>query len=165
MLCSVNTPAGQVAVFAAAGMVLCAFLLWSGRTTSTSFFRGALVSAPLGIFALHQHMLASRSDLVLAFALYPVTDPLAMLTVLAIAVGVLVGFLAWSKQSKSHSFFLGVLAGIGLVLSFDIVWVHWISELHHITNTRMDLILEPLFVLVGIVFMWFGITRERSGAV
>jgi hypothetical protein len=55
----------------------------------------------------------------------------------------------------------GVLAGSGLVLSFDIVWVHWLFGRHHVTNTREDLVLEPLFVLTGLALMWFGITRER----
>jgi len=50
---------------------------------------------------------------------------------------------------------------MGFVLSVDIVWVHWVFGLHHITNTRMDLVLEPLFVLLGLVFLWFAITRER----
>ena len=73
----------------------------------------------------------------------------------------LVGFLLWSKRATSASFFWGVLAGTGFVLSFDIVWVHWIFGLHHLTNTKMDLVLEPLLVLLGLVFLWFAITRER----
>jgi hypothetical protein len=28
----------------------------------------------------------------------------------------------------------------------------------------MDLVLEPLLVLVGLVFLWFAITRERRQA-
>lgn len=55
---------------------------------------------------------------------------------------------------------LGVLAGTGLVLSFDIVWVHWVFGLHRLTNTRMDLVLEPLLVVLGIAFLCFGIRRE-----
>lgn len=61
----------------------------------------------------------------------------------------------------SASFFLGVLAGTGFILSFDIVWVHWIFGLHLLTNTQMDLVLEPLFVLLGLAFLWFATTRER----
>jgi len=81
--------------------------------------------------------------------------------VLTVAVAVLVGFLLWTKRATSASFFLGVLAGTGFVLSFDIVWVHWIFGLHYLTNTQMDLVLEPLFVLLGLAFLWFAITRER----
>src|SRR5207244_442879 len=67
----------------------------------------------------------------------------------------------WSRRSTSTSFFLGTLAGVGFVLSFDIVWVHWIFGLHHLTNTQMDLVLEPLLVLLGLAFLWFAITQER----
>ncbi len=63
---------------------------------------------------------------------------------IAVAVAVLIGFLLWSYRATSASFFRGTLAGIGLVLSFDIVWVHWIFGLHHLTNTQMDIVLEPL---------------------
>jgi len=77
---------------------------------------------------------------------------------------VLNGFLIWSMRATSASFFRGVLAGNGLVLSVDIIWVHWIFGLHHLTNTQMDLVLEPLLVLVGLVFLWFAITRERRQA-
>ena len=87
--------------------------------------------------------------------------PAGQIAVLTVAVAVLIGFLLWSKRATSASFFWGALAGTGLILSFDIVWVHWIFGLHHLTNTEMDLVLEPLFVLVGLAFLWFGITRER----
>ena len=80
------------------------------------------------------------------------------------AVAALIGFLLWSKRATSASFFWGVLAGTGFVLSFDIVWVHWIFGLHHLTNTQMDLVLEPLLVLLGLLFLWFAITRERHQA-
>jgi hypothetical protein len=106
----------------------------------------------------------TQPDPVLAFTLYPVTAPAGQLAVLAVAVAALVGFLLWSKRATSASFFWGVLAGMGFVLSFDIVWVHWIFGLHHLTNTQMDLVLEPMLVLLGLVFLWFAITRERRQA-
>lgn len=93
--------------------------------------------------------------------MFPVNTMAGRLGVLVVAVMVLVGFLLWSRRRTSRSFFLGVLAGSGLILSFDIVWVHWIFGLHHITEAREDVVLEPLFVLVGLAFMWFGLTRER----
>ena len=96
--------------------------------------------------------------------MFPVHTAAGRLVVLVVAIAVLVGFLLWSKRATSHSFFLGVLVGTGLVLSFDIVWVHWLFGLHHITNTPEDLVLEPLFVLTGLSFIWFGITRERHHA-
>src|SRR2546429_5721776 len=103
----------------------------------------------------------TQPDPVLAFTLYPVTAPAGQIAILAAAIAALIGFLLWSKRATSASFFWGALAGIGFVLSFDIVWVHWIFGLHHLTNTKMDLVLEPLLVLLGLVFLWFAITRER----
>jgi len=66
-------------------------------------------------------------------------------TVLAAAIAsASFGFLLWSKRATSASFFLARSQASGFVLSFDIVWVHWIFDLHHLTNTKMDLVLEPL---------------------
>src|SRR5438876_5455687 len=94
--------------------------------------------------------------------MFVVSTAAGRIAVLAVALAVLVGCLLWSKRATSHSFFLGVLAGTGLVLSFDIVWVHWIFGLHHLTNHQEDVVLEPLLVVTGLVFMWFGVTRERQ---
>ena len=151
--------------------------LWSKATGSHTFLVGLLAGTGL-ILQIHQWSTSSlnlclssyaglrqanntQPDLVLAFALYPVTAPAGQLTVLAAAIAALFGFLLWSKRATSASFFLGALAGIGFVLSFDIVWVHWIFDLHHLTNTKMDLVLEPILVVLGLVFLWFAITRER----
>ncbi len=138
---------------------------WRKRTISHAFFVGLLVGAGV-VAALHQ-VRKTQPDLVLAITLYPVTAPAGQLAVIAVAVAVLIGFLLWSYRATSASFFRGTLAGIGLVLSFDIVWVHWIFGLHHLTNTQMDIVLEPLFVIVGFIFLCVAITRERrvsSGA-
>lgn len=136
------------------------FALWSRRIASDAFFVGLLAGVGLTIAGLH-HVSKGQPDLVLAITLYPVTNPAGQLAVIAVAVAVLIGFLVWSQRATSASFFRGALVGTGLVLSFDIVWVHWIFGLHHITNTDMDLVLEPVLVLAGLVFLWFGITRER----
>ena len=154
--------------------------LWSKAAGSHTFLVGLLAGAGLTL-QMHQWSISSlnlclsssaglrqagntQPDLVLAFTLYPVTAPAGQLTVLAAAIAALVGFLLWSKRATSASFFWGVLAGTGFVLSFDIVWVHWIFGLHHLTNTKMDLVLEPLLVLLGLVFLWFAITRELRQA-
>lgn len=100
--------------------------------------------------------------MVRAIALFPTTDPAGQLAVLGVAVAVLVGFLLSSARARSHAFFLGVLAGTGLVLSFDIVWVYWLFGLHRLTHTQMDLVLEPLLVVTGTASLWFGITQERG---
>jgi threonine/homoserine/homoserine lactone efflux protein len=94
--------------------------------------------------------------------MFPVSTAVGRIAVLVVAIAVLVGFLLWSRRARSNSFFLGVLSGAGLVLSFDIVWIHWLFGLHHVTNTREDLVLEPLLVLTGLVFLWFGLRREQS---
>ncbi|MEH2534217.1 putative membrane protein [Bradyrhizobium sp. AZCC 1588] len=152
-------------------------MLRSNLTSSGTFLVGSLAGAGLTV-QVHQwwisylnlclsstvglrHVNDAQPDLVLAFTLYPVTTSAGQIAVLAVAVAVLIGFLLWTKRAMSASFFLGALAGTGFVLSFDIVWVHWIFGLHHITNTQMDLVLEPLFVLLGLAFLWFAMTRER----
>ncbi len=125
------------------------------------FFTGALAGALLILAGLHplKHF---KTESVLAFTLVPITDPTGKLAVVAVAVAFLIEFILWSKQTVSASFFRGVLAGMGFVLSVDIVWVHWIFGLHHITNTEMDIVLEPLFVFFGLGFLWYSITRERQ---
>jgi drug/metabolite transporter (DMT)-like permease len=95
--------------------------------------------------------------------MFPVTTTLGRLAVLGVAVLVLVAFLIWSRRTGSNSFFFGALAGTGIVLSFDIIWVHTLFGLHHLTNAPEDAILEPLFVFVGLAFLWYGVTRERRG--
>jgi phage shock protein PspC (stress-responsive transcriptional regulator) len=154
----------------AAVAVTAAHTLRSKRTASGTFFVGLLAGAGLTA-GLHQgnsiQAILCRNtqpDLVLAFTLYPVTAPAGQLSVIALAVAFLMSVLLWSKRTTSDSFFLGVLAGMGFVLSVDIVLIHWIFGLHHITNTQMDLVLEPLFVVLGLVFLWFAITRERGQA-
>jgi len=153
---------------------------WSKGIGSCTFLVGLLAGAGLTL-QIHKWSTSSlnlclsssaglrqvdntQPDLVLAFTLYPVTTPAGQIAVLAVAVAALIGFLLWSKRATSASFFWGVLAGMGFVLSFDIVWVHWIFGLHHLTNTQMDLVLEPMLVLLGLVFLRFAITRERRQA-
>lgn len=65
----------------------------------------------------------------------------------------------------SRSFFNGFTVAAGLFLSFDIVVFHWIFQLHRITNGPEANWLEPLFVVFGSVFVWFGIKKERSAGV
>lgn len=133
-----------------------------GRSISARFLLGLLGGMALIVAGLHQ-VSTMPSGPILAFML-PVNTSAGKLAVVAVAVVFLVGFLLWSKRSTSAAFFRGVLAGMGFVLSVDIVWLHWIFGLHHITNTQMDFILEPLFVVLGIVFLWFAISRERRRA-
>ena len=127
---------------------------------SDTVFVGLLGGAGATVAGLHQAE-HGHVDVALAFALVPVATWAGQIAVIAVVAAALIVFLFWSERAMSASFFRGVLAGTGFVLSVDIVWVHWIFGLHHITNTQMDLMLEPLFVLLGLVFLWFAITRER----
>jgi hypothetical protein len=135
-------------------------VFWSGRrNTPVTFFMGLLLGAALTVSAVHWF---SRTplDLCLAIAIYPVESPAAKLAAVAIAFAGLIISFFWSKGAGSNSFFLGTLTGAGFVVCIDIITLHWIFALHHLTNTDMDLVLEPLFVLLGLGFLWFGITRE-----
>lgn len=62
----------------------------------------------------------------------------------------------------SRSFFNGFTVATGLFLSFDIVVFHWIFQLHRITNGPEANWLEPMFVAVGIIFVTYGVKKERS---
>jgi uncharacterized membrane protein len=60
----------------------------------------------------------------------------------------------------SKSFIQGFIVATGLFLSFDIVVFHWIFQLHRITNGPEANWLEPILVVSGIIFIWYGIRRE-----
>ena len=63
----------------------------------------------------------------------------------------------------AEAFFRGVLAGSGLFLTFDVIWIHWIFGLHHLTNTPAeDVILEPALVIAGAVMLYLGLRRGRE---
>ena len=94
--------------------------------------------------------------------MFVVDTTLGRLAVLAVAVAVTVGFIVWSRRNKPSAFFRGVLAGSGLFLTFDIIWIHWIFGLHHLTNTPAeDLVLEPALVIAGVVMLWLGVGKAR----
>ena len=95
--------------------------------------------------------------------MFPVDTTLGRLAVLAVAVAVAVGFMVWSRRTKPPAFFRGVLAGSGLFLTFDVIWIHWIFGLHHLTNTPAeDVILEPALVIAGAVMLYLGLRRGRE---
>ena len=94
--------------------------------------------------------------------MFVVDTTLGRLAVLAVAVAVTVGFLLWSRRTKPPAFFRGVLAGSGLFLTFDIIWIHWVFGLHHLTNTPAeDVVLEPALVVAGVVMLWLGVGSAR----
>jgi len=62
----------------------------------------------------------------------------------------------------SRSFFHGFIVSAGLILSLDIVFLHWIFQLHRITSGPEADVLEPLFVLCGIALTIVGVKRELA---
>ncbi|WP_158553367.1 DUF2243 domain-containing protein [Peribacillus saganii] len=66
------------------------------------------------------------------------------------------------KRFFSSSFFHGFLVATGLFLSFDIIVFHWVFQLHRITNGPEANWLEPIMVIFGSLFVWYGIIKERK---
>lgn len=77
-------------------------------------------------------------------------------------VCVLMILMAIFRQVFSKSFFRGFTVATGLFLSFDIVVFHWIFQLHRITNGSEANWLEPISVVVGTIFVWYGIKKETD---
>ncbi|WP_456279284.1 hypothetical protein [Bacillus sp. AK128] len=80
----------------------------------------------------------------------------------AVLFGVLVLliFMVIAHRFFSRSFFQGFVVATGLFLSFDIVVFHWVFQLHRITNGPEANWLEPVLVIGGVIFIWYGIKRE-----
>jgi hypothetical protein len=72
----------------------------------------------------------------------------------AVMLFVLLAYVAFHFFSRS--FFHGFIAAAGLILSSDIVLLHWIFQLHRITSGPEADILEPLFVLCGVALTSMG---------
>jgi uncharacterized membrane protein len=81
----------------------------------------------------------------------------AVLTGLAILLFLMVIF----KKLFSSSFFHGFIVAAGLFLSFDIVVFHWFFHLHRITSGPEANWLEPLFVILGIILLIYGVKKEK----
>ncbi|WP_026695539.1 DUF2243 domain-containing protein [Peribacillus kribbensis] len=75
---------------------------------------------------------------------------------------ILLVFMFFIRRFFSRSFFNGFTVAVGLFLSFDIVVFHWIFQLHRITNGPEANWLEPLFVLGGLITIWFGLKQEKG---
>jgi len=97
----------------------------------------------------------------LAFTLRATTlvERLGSVLVAAILL-VLLAYLAF--RFFSRSFFHGFIVAAGLILSLDIVLLHWIFRLHRITSGPEADVLEPLFVLCGIALTIIGVRREMA---
>jgi hypothetical protein len=60
------------------------------------------------------------------------------------------------------SFFHGFLAAIGLFLTVDNILFHWVFQLHRITSGPEANVLEPIFVLFGIVLVYYTWIKEKQ---
>ena len=80
---------------------------------------------------------------------------------IAIVGLVFVGSLVASWRFYSRSFFHGFMVSAGVFLSFDIVVLHWVFKLHRITNGPEADIIEPLFVLIGVGMIAYGLINEK----
>jgi hypothetical protein len=83
-----------------------------------------------------------------------------LMVVIVIMLAAMVGARLWF----SRSFFNGFTVAMGVFLSFDIVLVHWIFQLHRITSGPEANVIEPILVVVGVAFLVFGFRGERAGA-
>jgi len=93
--------------------------------------------------------------------LIPVTTMAGRLGVILLGVVFLMWFLSLSMRF-GPSFFRGFLVAVGAFLSFDMILFHWVFRLHRITSGPEADIVEPLFVLLGLAFVVFGIRYERA---
>jgi len=80
----------------------------------------------------------------------------------AVILFVILAYLAFNFFSRS--FFHGFIVSAGLILSLDIVFLHWIFQLHRITSGPEADVLEPLFVLCGMALTIIGVKRELAAA-
>jgi uncharacterized membrane protein len=78
-----------------------------------------------------------------------------------LGVAVLFATMFAARHVFGKPFFHGFVVSAGVFLSFDIVLFHWLFQLHRITSGPEADILEPLFVLLGVAMITFGITQER----
>lgn len=88
--------------------------------------------------------------------------PMERIGAILIGITVLLILMAVFHKFFSRSFFNGFTVATGLFLSFDIVVFHWIFQLHRITNGPEASWLEPVFVATGIIFVIYGVKKERK---
>jgi hypothetical protein len=95
--------------------------------------------------------------------LIPVTTMAGRLGVIGFAVVCLIFFLALSKR-RGELFFRGFLVAIGTFLSFDMILLHWVFRLHRLTSGPEADVIEPLFVVLGVAFIAYGLRSETPKA-
>ena len=83
----------------------------------------------------------------------------------AVFIGIIILFILLLFISKRYnsSFFHGFLAAIGLFLTVDNILFHWVFQLHRVTSGPEANILEPMFVSIGIVLVYYTWKKEKAG--
>jgi hypothetical protein len=95
--------------------------------------------------------------------LIPVTTMAGRLGVIGFAVICLIFFLVLARR-RGDSFFRGFLVAIGTFLSFDMILLHWVFRLHRLTSGPEADVIEPLFVVLGVAFIVYGLRSPTPNA-
>jgi hypothetical protein len=95
--------------------------------------------------------------------LIPVTTMAGRLGVIAFAVACLIFFLVLARR-RGDSFYRGFLVAIGTFLSFDMILLHWVFRLHRLTSGPEADVIEPLFVVLGVAFIVYGLRSPTQNA-
>lgn len=121
-----------------------------------------------------QRLLGMTAALVVSDVFFHSADAIAMslraetmagrLGAIGVAVVVLIAAMVGSRLWFPRPFFHGYLVATGLFLSFDIIAIHWIFQLHRISSGPEANVIEPIFVLLGLAFLLYGIRNERRPA-
>ena len=88
--------------------------------------------------------------------LIPVTTMAGRLGVIGFAVASLIFFLVLARR-RGDAFYRGFVVAVGTFLSYDTLVLHWVFRLHRLTTGPEADILEPMFILLGVVFIVYGL--------
>lgn len=92
--------------------------------------------------------------------LIPVTTMGGRLGVIGFAVASLIFFLVLARR-RGDSFYRGFVVAIGTFLSFDMILLHWVFRLHRLTSGPEADVIEPLFVVLGVAFIVYGLRSPK----
>jgi hypothetical protein len=122
-----------------------------------------------------QRLLGMTAALAVSNVFFHATDALAMslraetmagrIGAVMVAVVIMVAGMVGSRLWFPRPFFNGYLVATGLFLSFDIILLHWTFQLHRITSGPEANVLEPIFVVIGLALLVYGIRSERAKSV
>jgi hypothetical protein len=95
-------------------------------------------------------------------SVFGVTTMTGRIAVLALGSAVFIACAEAARRYYARAFFHGLLVSAGIFLSFDVVVFHWLFGLHRVTSGPEANVIEPLAVLLGIGFIAYGLTHEKS---